>query len=116
MKDDGSLHQSASQFWLLATVLPLIIGPLIEKEDKYFENFLDLLEICRIVFSSDILPWMLPYLGDLIESYLSMYKLLYKASLIPKQHFLVHIPYMVKLYGALVNYMCMRCEAKHNFF
>lgn len=109
------LHQSASQLWTLATILPLIIGPLVDENDKFYENFLDILEITRIVFSTDIPAWMVDYLDDLIESYLLDYMSLY-GDLIPKQHHLVHYPTMIRLMGSLLPYMCMRMEAKHKYF
>lgn len=115
-KDNSTkLHQSGSQLWTLATILPLIIGPLVDSNDKHYENFLDILEICRIVFSVDIPVWMVDYLEDLTEKYLLDYKSLYGA-LIPKQHHLIHYARMIRLMGSLLPYMCMRMEAKHRYF
>ncbi|KAK3929521.1 Putative cysteine ligase BshC [Frankliniella fusca] len=117
MKDDTtvSLHQSACQLWLLATILPLIVSPLISTEDAHWTNFLDLLEICRIVFSVDIPRWLVTYLQDLIDEYLSDYISLY-AHLIPKQHFLIHFPDQILKFGSLMNYMCLRCESNHKYY
>ena len=92
------------------------MGPLVDYDDKYFQNFLDILEICRIVFSVDITKWMVVYLQDLIELYLDDYKKLYGDLLIQKQHYLTHYPRLILLLGSLVNYMCLDCEAKHKFF
>lgn len=115
--DDNStkLHQSASQTWMLATILPMIIGPLIDEDDKYYENFLDILEISRIVFTVEIVPWMVSYLQDLIEKYLLDYMSLY-GELIPKQHHMIHYPLIILQMGSLVLWACLRMEAKHKYF
>lgn len=113
--ESPSLHQSGCQLWLLATILPLIVGPLIDVDDKYFQNLLDILEISRIVFSTEISKWMVLYLEDLIELYLSNYISLY-GPLIPKQHYLIHYPRLILLLGPLVNFSCTRSEAKHKYF
>ena len=93
----------------------LVIGPYMDLDDKYYQNLLDMIEISRIVFSTEISKWMVTYLGDLIELYLSNYISLY-GPLIPKQHYLVHYPSLMLLLGPLVNFMCLRCEAKHKYF
>lgn len=115
MDDQAGLHQSACQMLLLAAILPLIVGPLIDTEDKHFQNLLDALEIVRITFSNVISIWMVSYLKDLIQEYLSNFISLY-GPLIPKQHHLVHYPSQILLYGPLINFMCMRSEAKHKYF
>ena len=111
----ASLHQSGCQMWLLACILPVILGPYIDLDDKYFLNLLDMLEITRIVFSPEISKWMVIYLEDLIELYLGNFISLYGA-LIPKQHFLTHYPSLILQLGPLIHFMCLRCEAKHKYF
>ncbi|KAE8741491.1 hypothetical protein FOCC_FOCC012976 [Frankliniella occidentalis] len=116
IKDDSvSLHQSAAQLWLLATILPLILSPLIDCEDVHWTNYLDMLEICRIVFTVKIPLWLVTYLQDLIDGYLSKFISLY-GNLIPKQHFLIHFPSQILKFGSLMNYMCLRCEANHKYY
>lgn len=109
------LHQSASQMWLLATILPMILGPVLGKDDKHFNNFLDALEITRISFSFDIEKWMLLTLQETVERYLLDYMELYQCDLISKQHNLLHYVWWIIQMGSLLNYMCMRCEAKHRY-
>ncbi|KAE8741783.1 hypothetical protein FOCC_FOCC012691 [Frankliniella occidentalis] len=112
---EATIHQSACQTWLLGIILPLIIGPLISTDDKHFKNYMDCLEICRIVFTIDIPKWMVSYLRDAIATYLTDYQKLF-GDLIPKQHFLIHVPGLILQMGSLVNYLCLRCEAKHKYF
>ena len=115
LSEDTTLHQSACQTWLLATILPMIVGPYIDLDDKYYINLLECLEICRIVFSFEVTEHMILYLSDLIESYLSGFKSLY-GHLIQKQHHLIHYPSVILDMGSLMNYQCQRCEAKHRLF
>lgn len=115
MSEDTKLHQSGCQTWLLGTILPLIIGPYMSTKDKHYQNFLNCLEICRIIFSFEVSQWMVIYLRDLIEVYLSDFKSLY-GHLIPKQHHLIHYPSVMLQMGSLMNYHCLRCEAKHRYF
>ncbi|KAK3918124.1 putative flavin-dependent thymidylate synthase [Frankliniella fusca] len=112
---DGRLHQSSAQMWQMAAYLPVMLGPHIDDDDKHWMNFLELLEIARIVSSHEIPKYELDYLADLIESYLTDYQELY-GHLIPKQHFLVHYPRLIRLNGPLSLYSCMRMEAFHRRF
>lgn len=113
--DDTALHQSGSQLWMLAVILPLIVGPIVDVNEEHFQNFLDMLDICRIVFSPSIPKWMLSYLKDQIDVYLTGYIKLY-GPLIPKQHHMIHYPTQILRMGPAALYNCIRCEAKHRFF
>ena len=62
LASDGHLRQKASQMWELATVLPFILAPIISKDDEHWDNFMLLLEICRMIFSPSIKKTTLPYL------------------------------------------------------
>ena len=115
MSDDTTLHQSACQTWLVATLPPLIVGPHMDLNDDYYNNFLECLELCRIVFSFKVTEHMVFYLQDLIETYPRDVKALY-GQIIPKQHHLIHYPYCILQIGSFINYQCLRCEAKHRVF
>lgn len=112
-----SLHQSASQLWLLATILPLILRPHVVVTEERWANYIDLLEICRMLFTTEFPRWMVVYLKDCIDNYLTVFIKLYGSrSVIPKLHFLIHFPRMLLLLGSLVIYMCMRCESNHKYY
>ena len=77
--------------WCLARMLPLMIGDLVEEDDRW-TNFLRLLQIEEIVFAPTLSVQLAAYLGTLIDDYLQSFKELYKRNIIPKQHFMVHYP------------------------
>lgn len=116
IKHLDSLHQTASQTWLLAYILPLIIADYIPNDCPYFENYLILLEASSIIFSPCPSKTMIDYLQICIEEYLESFQTLYEKTLIPKQHFLTHYPNLLMKYGPLIHFWSMRMEAKHQYF
>ena len=112
LKEDGKLHQSASQLWCLATILPLILGDLVDVEDEKWEHFLTILEINRIVFSSEINKSQLPYLSSLISAYFEGHIKFY-GDLKPKDHFLSHYPDAWLQFGSIIDFTCFHGEANH---
>lgn len=116
LEDDGHLRQKASQMWELATILPFILAPYVSKEDENWDNYMLLLEISRMIFSDSIRKSTLGYLQDCIAVYLTNFKALYGMHLTPKQHFLIHYPSLILIYGVLINFWTMRTEAKHKWF
>lgn len=113
----AGIKLSAVEMWLLGCMLPFIIQDLLEENCPYFENYINLLEIMSIVFGYQISHGMIDALADLIAEYLDTYTQLYGAnSLIPKQHFMTHYPRLIEFFGPLYTFMCLRFEAKHQFF
>ncbi|XP_052130340.1 uncharacterized protein LOC127751223 [Frankliniella occidentalis] len=109
---ESKLHQNSSQMCQLAMTIPLILGPHVPDDDLHWENFLLLIQICKMVYSPEIHRHEIDELSDVIELYLSGFQKLYR-ELIPKQHFLVHYPRLLLENGALTLYNCMRMEAFH---
>lgn len=116
LDEDGHLRQKASQMWELATILPFVLAPYVSKDDENWDNFMLLLEICRMIFSDCIKKDMLEYLKDCISIYLTNFQSFYDLHLTPKQHYLTHYPSLILKYGPLVNFWTMRTEAKHKWF
>ena len=56
--------------WCFGKFLPLVIGNLVPDDDKYWEHFLQLLEIVDIVFSTSVTVDDMGILEGLIEEYL----------------------------------------------
>ena len=85
-------YNTAAQMWLLAHILPLSIGDLVP-EDERWSNFLRMLDIIDILFC----PWITEddaaYLAFLISDHHEEFCHLYPSwSIIPKMHFMVHMP------------------------
>ena len=87
---------SATQMWCLGRFLPLLIADKIPGDNPYWENFLHHLQIIVEVFAPVTSDDRLDYLGMLIEDFLQDFTTLYKRSLTPKMHYLVHLPTWIK--------------------
>lgn len=79
--------------WLLGRILPLIIGDLVPSDDDYWLNFLLMMDIVDLLFSPKIAEDDAPYLVSLINDHHQQFSRLYPtSSIIPKMHFMVHMP------------------------
>lgn len=79
--------------WVLGRLLPVMIGHVIPEHDPHWEHYLQLLEIMDLVFSPVVHPSTPGHLEVLIEDNLLQFTILYpQYNVIPKMHFLVHIP------------------------
>ena len=86
-------HVTANEMWCLARFLPLLIGEFIPEDDDHWEAYCILLEIVRIAFSPLISKQQMPYLQILIQNHHERFKTLYPlASIIPKMHYMIHMP------------------------
>ena len=113
----GRLHQSASQMWLLARLLPFYIGRYIDMKDDMWQCFVLLLKIISTVLSPYIAKDQLENLKLDVNFHLQLFKRNFKeANIIPKQHYMVHIATNIANIGPPVGYWAMRFEAKHSYF
>jgi len=110
-----NLGQTASKMWLLASILPMILAKYVDKNSTPWQCLSSLLEIMGIAFSEKISTESVMYLKTAIKEHLSLFKNEYGARLIPKQHYLVHLPSQVLKFGPLIRTWCMRHEGKHYF-
>ena len=55
-------------------------------------------------------------LKRIIKEHLTLFKETYGARILPKQHYLVHLPSQMMMFGPLIRTWCMRFEAKHAYF
>lgn len=79
--------------WTLARNTPLLIGRDIDEDDPHWLHYLELLQMLELIFSPIVRPDTPAYLQVKIEDHLLKFKELYPdASIIPKIHFLVHVP------------------------
>lgn len=153
----NNFHQCASQTWLLAVILPLILRSIVDEDCEYTHNFSKLLEVSSIVMGHSINRGMIDYLAMCIAEYLTDFKRLYSdenmnvaenmenevmhidgdiaienignendsgdenepfqneegKKLTPKQHYMTHFPRDFEKFGSLVQFWCMKVEAKH---
>lgn len=73
--------------------------------------------IVDILFSPNISADFAAYVSTLINDHHEEFCKLYSDhSIIPKMHFLVHMPRLMIQYGPLVRHWTIRFEAKHSYF
>ena len=112
-KPEQKIRQSASQMWLLAITLPLLIGDLIPEDSEVWDLYLLLLRICSIAVSWEIDLDTIAYMRVLIEEHHTKFKLIYSDKpFTPKMHYMVHNPSQILNYGPLICSWTMRHEAK----
>ena len=110
------LRQSSAQSWLLATLLPLMIGNKVPSSNFAYQCFKTLLEICRLCFLDSFKTCDLIKLDLLVEDFLVSFQHCFKRKITPKMHQLIHYSYHVKKMGPLISMWCMRYESKHAYF
>ncbi|KAJ8684618.1 hypothetical protein QAD02_020411 [Eretmocerus hayati] len=110
---DGKLMMSASEIYFLVTNLPLMIGDLVPSSDKSWKLFLLLRQIVCTAFAHSVTQKNIESFGDLVTSYPKSYVSLFKKTLRPKHHNLLHYQRLMLLYGPLKVLSCLRFEAKH---
>ena len=94
----------ASQMWCLARLLPIMIGDRIPENDLNWENFLLLLKIADYILAPVTSRSIAAQLTTLIEDYLQSFRELYpECSIIPKQHYMVHIPQWMLRYVHILS-------------
>lgn len=79
--------------WLLGRILPLLIGDYIDVDDEYWLSFIKLMEIVDILFAPSTSQDHAAYIAALIDDHHHEFCRLYPTkSVIPKMHFMVHMP------------------------
>lgn len=117
---DGSLRQSAAQIFTLAHMLPLLIANWIQCENphliEHINCYIMLLQIMNVCLAYEIHEESIELLSRMIEVYITRFINLYPDSIVPKFHFLIHVPRYIKLFGPPRQQWCFRFEACHAYF
>ena len=117
MKSSSNLGQTASRMWLLSQMLPFVLENCINVLCPQWNSFMTLQEIMSLVFCSEISQASILYLKSTVKRYLSNFKATYNhMNIIPKQHYLVHLPTQMLNFGPVIRCWCMRFEGKHAYF
>ena len=96
--------------------LPFLIGDRVPENDEHWLSMIVLLKICKIALAPSCSHDVVSILADLVEEKLTMFKSLYpERNIIPKQHYMVHYPSQILMYGPLVRSWCMGHESKLSF-
>lgn len=114
--DTKYLKAKGAQMHLFLRIFPLIASDFLKDNANYL-NFLHLIRICKFFFSHKFKISELGLIEKEIYLFFQNFKELYPvASVIPKLHYLVHYPRLIKEFGPLKECWTMRFEAKHQYF
>lgn len=117
LDSSSNLGQTATKMWLLARILPLLLIDLVDTNSSHWTLLTSLLEVMSIVFAGKISLESVAYLRNAVAEHLQLFKRLFEdVNIIPKQHYLVHLPSLIFKFGPLIRSWCMRFEGKHSYF
>lgn len=92
--------------WCFFRFLPIMIGDLVDKDLRNWDCFRKLWNIVQICMAPAIPGEDVAYLQILIQEHHTLFRELYpNASIIPKMHFLIHIPDDIHRYACMI-YKC----------
>lgn len=92
-----------SEKWTLFHLLPLLVDSLI-MPNKYWDCYLQLCEVVDIIMAPVARRSWMQYLEEKTTQFLVTSDTLFKGMSIPKMHYTVHYPQLIKLYGPLLQY------------
>ena len=104
--------------WLLSTVLPFILAEFVDTTSDQWRCLISIIELMSLCLAHKISLTTIVYLKRAIKEHLQLFKSLYgnMCNIIPKQHYLIHLPSLIFKFGPLVRSWCMRFEGKHAYF
>ena len=83
----------------------------IDCSDPHWTTYLSLLELMGICFAYKVSLSSIINLKRLIKKHLTSFKKVYpNARISPKEHYLVHLPTQIMMFGPLIQTWCMRFE------
>ncbi|CAI5689741.1 unnamed protein product [Oreochromis niloticus] len=101
---------------ILIKILPFLLDCVVEK-NPFIQFILDLIEIVKIPFAPVVsLQTVSKLKKKMIEDHLKHFRQLFpENNVIPKQHYMLHLPSQIIALGPKIRHMCMRFESKHRF-
>lgn len=99
----------------LVLLLPLMVGHHAPEDDAFWHNYIRLVHIlCLSAVASARSVITLDYL--VVAHNKNFCELYPEQSVIPKMHYMLHLPKQMLMFGPLRHHSCMRLEAKHMVF
>ena len=74
-----------------------MIGSFVETDNDHWHCFLQLWDICSIVCAFEVTDSDAIHLAWLVEAYLEELSTLYRITMTPKLHYLLHLPKQISL-------------------
>ena len=98
--------------WCLGRLLLLMIGADMQHHNQHWECFLLMMTIVDYVFGTVTSMEVLDYLKDFIQTHRHLFKELYASPIIPKLHYIIHIPQWIERFFGThdENLLCHVCN------
>jgi hypothetical protein len=99
--------------------LTYILSDLVEDEDTddHWKLLIQLQEVTDIVFAPKLTESLLNYFSEVYTNHLKLFQKLYPDLPIkPKQHFLIHLPSVVRKNGPPTYSSCLKYELRNSFY
>lgn len=116
LSPDGKLRQTAAQMFVLVHIIPFLIAEstILREEQDIRDRLLlhaQLLRILNMCLAYKICSKSIDLLSRMIELYITRFDNLYPNTIVPKFHFLVHVPRCIRLFGPARQQWCFRFES-----
>ena len=109
-----TLPFDASQTWCLMRILAVAVGDLVPEDDPFWHFYLSLRCLMDVVLAPTVSEKQLAALPALVSEYLEQHLSLFpQHTLKNKHHHLIHYATLIRRFGPLMRYSCMRFESKH---
>lgn len=104
---------SASEMLSFVRNFSVMMGHCVPQNDPVWYFYLLLRRILDIVLCPVVTPSLCDLLDSLVEEHNDLYFVLFRDTLKPKHHNLIHYSRIMRLIGPLVHVWCMRFECKN---
>lgn len=113
-----NIGQNASQTRCVMFNIPFVLNAYKDNEklSNAWKCIGTMMKIIRIVYSPIICEDDLKMLEDLISDHLNSVIECFHVELIPKQHFMTHMPTAIRMVGPLIHNSTLKFEMKHKVF
>lgn len=109
----GSVHMNAKEVWFFVENLPLLLNGLVPQNNEHYKFLLFVHDLQDICLQPEYGPVEFYLLDFCIKTHHRLYMYLFRHTLTPKYHFLLHYAEVIKRCGPLKDLMCYRPESKH---
>lgn len=110
------VRMTASEMKAFCRNFTFIVGPFVPCDDPVWTFCKVLIRTVESISRKNFDEDNLIELKNLIYSHHYLYQLLFKKTLKPKHHFLLHYPGIIRKCGPIERMMCFRLEANHQGF
>lgn len=107
------INYKSAQMWNFAPHLPLLIADRIPVNHPHWLSLIELFQIMQYLMCPFFTDLACLRLKQLISSHHVHFAALYPNNVIPKLHFLVHLPQQIRDFGPSRHHACFRMESKH---